>query len=103
MEFLQDSDPHVGDSRRSLLGVVINKEDGETGFSWTVNRELNYGIDYELEVSTDLGSWQKLEESDYELKTVQAGSGMEKLTMTMTNSTGDQLFARIAQVTEEVE
>ena len=103
LEFLQDSDPHVGDSRRSLLGVVINKEDGETGFSWTVNRELNYGIDYELEVSTDLGSWQKLEESDYELKTVQAGSGMEKLTMTMTNSTGDQLFARIAQVTEEVE
>jgi len=97
-EFLIDSDPNSYDSAGSILKVEMILTDVETSFSWVVDRELNYGIDYELQVSTDMVSWQKPDEADYTLKTIQAGSGKEKLTMTLSDPVGEKVFVRISQV-----
>ncbi|MGJ8678660.1 MAG: right-handed parallel beta-helix repeat-containing protein [Akkermansiaceae bacterium] len=100
LEFLQNTNPNSHDPERFILDVETNSEGVETQFSWSVDRKLHYGIDYELQVSADLITWQEPDESDYTLKTVQAGSDRERLTVTLLNPASSRVFARVSQVRE---
>ena len=98
LEFLQNTDPNEKNAITPIINIETNAEGTETKFSWTVHRELNFGIDYEFQISSDLVSWEKPDDSDYTLKTIQAGSHKEKLTATFTNTAETKIFARIGQV-----
>ena len=94
-EYLRGSDPKNPASGGFQVTAETEPE-GITVFTWEVLQGFTLGTDYEAWVSTNLGNWNRLENSDYQIDE-DTQAGVTSVELRLTADPGPNAFLRLQQ------